>query len=113
MTSSKSGFTLLETVIAIALASAGLASVYQVYASSARAEQGATETETAARIAEYLLLTADSDANGETDGFVWTIEASEDSRWEELETLTLRMIAPSGREFELALDRPRASETPL
>lgn len=113
MTSSKGGFSLLETVIAIALASAGLAAVYQVYAASARAEQGANETETAARIAEYLLLTADADANGETDGFIWSVQVTENAEWEALETLSLRMTAPSGREFELALDRPRASESPL
>ena len=54
MTSSKRGFTLLETVVAMALASAGLASVYQVYASAARAEQAADQTEYAARLANYL-----------------------------------------------------------
>ncbi|WP_394693772.1 prepilin-type N-terminal cleavage/methylation domain-containing protein [Hyphobacterium sp.] len=112
MTSSKSGFTLLETVIAIALASAGLAAVYQVYASSARAEQAADETETAARIAEFLLLTADAEASGETDGFAWSIQRSENAEWEGLETLILRLTSPSGREFELMLDRQDQAETP-
>lgn len=112
MTSSRSGFTLLETVIAIALASAGLAAVYQVYASSARAEQAANETETAARIAEYLLLTVSTATSGETEGFAWSTEVSETARWEGLETLTLRITAPSGREFELALDRPLPTDSP-
>jgi len=112
MKSSKAGFTLLETVVAIALASAGLAAVYQVYSSSARAELSANETEMAARIAEFLILTTDTDASGETDGFTWTIDVAGNPDWEGLETLTLRMTTPSGREIELSSDRALASEEP-
>lgn len=109
MKSNRAGFTLLETVVAIALASAGIAAVYQVYASSARAEQIAEETETASRLAEFLLLTSEAGTTGEIEGFVWTMEASRNPDWTGLETLTLRVIAPSGREFEWQLDRPAAS----
>lgn len=112
MKSSRAGFTLLETVVAIALASAGLAAVYQVYASSARAEEAASETELAAQIAEFLLLTAEEGTTGEIDGFAWRIEADRNPDWAGLETLTLQLTAPSGREYELRLDRPATSETP-
>ncbi|PIW29995.1 MAG: hypothetical protein COW29_05185 [Rhodobacterales bacterium CG15_BIG_FIL_POST_REV_8_21_14_020_59_13] len=111
MKSNRAGFTLLETVVAIALASAGIAAVYQVYASSARAEQGANETEAATRIAEFLLLTANAGTTGETEGFAWMMEAAPNPDWAGLETLTLRLTAPSGRKFELQLDRPAASGT--
>jgi len=112
MKSTRGGFTLLETVVALALASAGLAAVYQVYSSSARAEQSSNETERAARIAEFLLLTTDGGASGETDGFSWTMDVSSSPDWEGLETLTLNMTTPSGREIELSLDRTLTSEEP-
>ncbi len=112
MKSTRAGFTLLETVVAIALASAGLAAIYQVYASSARAEQAADETEAAARIAEFLLLTARTGTTGETEGFAWTMETAPNRDWTGLETLTLRMRTPSGREIELQLDRPVTPEPP-
>jgi prepilin-type N-terminal cleavage/methylation domain-containing protein len=113
MSSTRSGFTLLETVIAIALAAAGLAAVYQVYASAAQAERAAGETEQAARLIEHLLAAGEAGSSGETSGYAWTIESVPTPGFDQLETFTIRITAPSGREIELSEDRPRRQEGPV
>ncbi|WP_421792898.1 PulJ/GspJ family protein [Hyphobacterium sp.] len=108
MSSTKRGFTLVETVIAMALASAGLAAVYQVYASAARAEQGASQAEAAAAIMENLMLTIDDNASGQTENFDWTVEIAPSAELDQLEIITIRLTTETGRNFELRYERARA-----
>ena len=105
MKSTRDGFTLVETVIAMALASVGLASVYQVYASAADAERAANEAAAAVRLTETLRHAAQS-GEGETAGFVWTVTTRPSPDFDGLETVHIRLTAESGRNYELRLDRP-------
>lgn len=109
MKSTRDGFTLVETVIAMALASVGLASVYQVYASAADAERAANEAAAAVRLAETLRHAAQS-GEGETAGFVWTVTTRPSPEFDELETVHIRLTAESGRNYELLVDRPGEQE---
>ncbi|MEE2525564.1 prepilin-type N-terminal cleavage/methylation domain-containing protein [Hyphobacterium sp. HN65] len=109
MSSNKRGFTLIEAVIAMALASAGLASVYQVYASAARAERASAETETAIRLAEMLFASGEP-GTGEAEGFAWTVSVAPTPGFDGLEQVTLTLTTQAGRTIELQRDRPVRSE---
>jgi prepilin-type N-terminal cleavage/methylation domain-containing protein len=109
MKSTRAGFTLLESVIAIALASAGLAALYQVYASSARAELLANSAEDAASLAQQLMATTRPGDSGETGEFSWQVTSQATSGWDGLETVTIVMETPSGREYRVSWDRPVSS----
>ncbi|GJL97574.1 MAG: hypothetical protein DHS20C06_13910 [Hyphobacterium sp.] len=113
MKSNRAGFTLLESVIAIALASAGLAALYQVYASSARAELLANDAEDAASLAQHLMATSRPGEGGETGAFTWQVETTATPGWDGLETVTIVLATRTGREYRVSWDRPVASgETP-
>ncbi|WP_420430896.1 PulJ/GspJ family protein [Hyphobacterium sp.] len=105
MKSTSRGFTLVETVIAMALASVGLASVYQVYASAADSERAANEAAAAVRLAETLRPAAQG-GEGETAGFNWTVTTRPSPDYEGLETVHIRLTAGSGRNYEIRFDRP-------
>lgn len=105
MRSTKRGFTLLETVVALALASAGLAAIYQVYASAANAERAANEARAAVRLTEFLRFEPEP-GTGETDGFAWTITTRPSPGYDGLEEVHIRLTAASGRAYDLRFDRP-------
>lgn len=111
MNSNKRGFTLVEAVIAMALASAGLASIYQVYSAAARAERISDETETAMRLAELLLASGDS-STGEADGMSWTVSIAPTPGFDGLEQVTVTLTTANGRTLEWQRDRPAATEAP-
>lgn len=112
MKSNRAGFSLLESVIAITLASAGLAALYQVYASSARAELLANEAEAAASLAQQLMATSRPGDHGEAGSFVWQVDAAATPGWDGLETVTIVLEAESGREYRLPWDRPVTTGEP-
>lgn len=101
----KQGFTLIESIVALAIAAAGFASLYQLYATTANAERAATETVYATRLAESLLADPDPGAEGEVRGYVWTIASAPSPGGTALETLTLTITAPSSREIRVITER--------
>jgi prepilin-type N-terminal cleavage/methylation domain-containing protein len=104
MTSNRRGFTLLETIVAMALASAGLAAVYQVYASAANAERAANEAHAAVQHFEALRLDAEP-GDGQSEDFTWSISTRPAPGFEGLEEVHIRLTATSGRDYELRFDR--------
>ncbi|MEN0653531.1 MULTISPECIES: prepilin-type N-terminal cleavage/methylation domain-containing protein [Hyphobacterium] len=109
----KQGFTLIESIVALAIAAAGFASLYQLYATTANAERAATETVYAARLAESLLADPEADPDGDSRGYAWVIASSPSPGGAALETLTVTITAPSGRQIRVVTERaspPR--ETP-
>lgn len=104
----KAGFTLIESIVALAIAAAGFASLYQLYATTANAERAATETVYATRLAESLLADPDPDPEGEVRGYVWVIASAPSPGGTALETLTLTITAPSGREIRVVTERVSA-----
>jgi prepilin-type N-terminal cleavage/methylation domain-containing protein len=112
MKSTRAGFTLLESVIAIALASAGLAALYQVYASSARAELLANDAEDAASLAQQLMATARPGDRGEAGSFLWQVDAAATPGWDGLETVTIVLATETGREYRVSWDRPVTAGEP-
>lgn len=109
------GFTLIESIVAIAIAAAGFASLYQLYATTANAERAATETVYAARLAETLLAEPEPAAAGESRGYAWTVETAPSPAGVSLTTLTVTITAPSGREIRVVTERtaaPGGSATP-
>ena len=109
-TDGKSGFTLIESIVALAIAAAGFASLYQLYATTANAEREATETVYATRLAESLLADPDADPEGEVRGYAWAIASTPSPGGTALETLTLTVTAPSGREVRIVTERASAQQ---
>lgn len=106
----KQGFTLIESVVALAIAAAGFASLYQLYATTANAERAAGETVHATRLAEGLLADPDPQTEGESGGYAWTVETAPSPAGTSLQTLTVTVTAPSGREFTVVTERANAPE---
>ncbi len=79
--SNSAGFTLIETVIATALAAIGFALVFQGLGGAARLTQASRETTRAVFVAKSVLAENTSSADethhqGITDGIAWTLNAS-------------------------------------
>lgn len=108
MTSARRGFTLVETVVALALASAGMAAIYQVYATAARAERAAAEAETAAALLEHLRHTADRSVTGESGEFSWRISVQPSPDLARLEHVHIEVFPANGRTYSLSFDRAAA-----
>ncbi len=76
----QAGFTLIETVIATALASVGFALIFQGLAGAVRLTQASTQTERALLVAKSVLAEntidpAELHIQGITDEIAWTIDS--------------------------------------
>ena len=108
----KRGFTLVESVVALVLAAAGFAALYQLYASTAAAERAANETVFAARLAESLLADPDPDPRGEINDYGWDFIRIPAPGQRGLDQLTVVVTTPSGRDIRVVTERPaRINET--
>lgn len=102
------GFTLIESVVALAIATAGFASLYQLYATTANAERAAGETVYAARLAEALLADPDPETEGESGAYAWALTFTPAPGAAGMETLEVVITAPSGREIRVVTERTSA-----
>ncbi|MCH8490691.1 MAG: prepilin-type N-terminal cleavage/methylation domain-containing protein [Oceanicaulis sp.] len=114
----RSGFTLVEALVAMLVAAAGFVAVYQIYANAARSERAASDVAHGVRLAEAFLAEARLDAgetlSGEMDGWRWRVTASPapapyDSQ---LVRLDAEALAPSGRRISLSVERAIADKDP-
>jgi len=114
----RSGFTLVEALVAMLVAAAGFVAIYQIYANAARSERAATEVAQGVRLAEALLaqvqLAAGDAQDGETDGWRWRVQASPAPAPYERQLLNLEaeVLAPSGRRISLAVERAATTQAP-
>lgn len=110
---SRRGFTLVESIAAMVIAASGFAAIYQLYGGAANAERAAQEITGAVSLAETLLAEAQSGGaapgQGETDGYLWTLEiapAPDAPPGSEATLLraTAQVSAPSGRMVRLTTE---------
>ena len=104
-TASRRGFTLIESIVALTLAAAGFAAIYQLYAGSANAERAATEMVFVSRLADTILSDPAIDPEGVSQGYRWRLEASPSPAQTGLDTLTLIILTPAGREVQVVTER--------
>jgi prepilin-type N-terminal cleavage/methylation domain-containing protein len=114
----RSGFTLVEALVAMLVAAAGFAAIYQIYANAARSERAASDVAQGVRLAEALLaearLGAGETQSGETDGWRWRVTASPAPAPYDRQLLRLdaETLAPSGRRISLAVERAVPDQGP-
>lgn len=97
--SDKSGFTLLEAVVSLALAAAGLALLFQLSTGAVRLHAAARETAAATLVAEARLaeaaetLAGPVSETGETLGIAWQLQAIEQARTDQAVLLGVSVTA--------------------
>lgn len=108
----RKGFTLIEAVVALTLAAAGFAGIYELYAGAARAERLSNEYSHAAALADgFLAAGAEPDEGGE-HGYEWSV-SREASGFAGTERVRVEIRTPSGRSIYVVTEIPVASgDTP-
>jgi len=107
------GFTLIETIIATALASVGFALVFQGLGGAVRLTKASAETERSVLVAksvlaENTLKPVEIHSQGITDGIAWTLNANvvvEREDGVKLLRYDVLAEAPSGRRVRLVTER--------
>tara|TARA_R110002073_G_scaffold18859_8_gene69662 strand:+ start:6192 stop:6530 length:339 start_codon:yes stop_codon:yes gene_type:complete len=100
----RSGFTLIEAVIALTIAAMGMAGVYELYAGAARVERASTEITYAARLADGLLASGVTDEDGEDAGYAWRVVATPVAAIPGLRRVTVSVETPRGRTVEIVTE---------
>ncbi|VAV90539.1 hypothetical protein MNBD_ALPHA06-2218 [hydrothermal vent metagenome] len=111
----KSGFTLLEAVIALLLASSGLAMVFQSMTGAATLQAAAMEMSKTRIVAESVMANAgqmQTGENGVQDDIAWSVVVepvalSETGR--ELVRIRVLALGPMGREVQLVSEAIRSA----
>ncbi len=112
----KAGFTLIETIIATALASIGFALVFQGLGGAARLSKASTQSTRAVLVAQSVLAENTLDPHdmhiqGITDGIAWTLDANVITEREDgMALLRINVLAegPGGRRVRLISERVAA-----
>jgi len=105
--SNKSGFTLLEAVIALVLAASGLAMSYQGMGGAAKLQAATQEMNRTQMVAASVLAslnTSSSEQSGITDGIAWSVVVepiARNGQGQELVRIRVLASGPSGREVQL------------
>lgn len=101
----RKGFTLIEAVVAMALAAAGFAGIYELYAGAARAERLSNEYSHAAALADGFLAIQSEPDEGRENGYAWTI-SREASGFPGTERVRVEILTPSGRTIAVLTEIP-------
>ena len=112
-TSKASGFTLIETIIATALASIGFALIFQGLSGAVRLTKASAETERSVLVAksvlaENTLSPGEIHSQGISDGIAWTLNANiliERPDGVKLIRYTVLTKGPTGRQVRLVTER--------
>ena len=116
--SNKNGFTLLEAVIALLLASTGLALVFESFGGAAKLQVAAAELSRTQIIAENILNNAIQaqgrvvNAEGIVDGVAWTLSVepiAQNQNQHELIRIRVLASGPTGREVSLVSEMTRGA----
>jgi prepilin-type N-terminal cleavage/methylation domain-containing protein len=113
----KSGFTLIEAVVAMMIAAAGLGMIYQSLGGAARLQAGAMEMARTQTVATSIMANAKqapagSSSSGIEDGIAWTMQTEVVARGENGQQLVrLRVLAsgPSGRQVQMVSETIQVS----
>ncbi|PHS23612.1 MAG: hypothetical protein COA84_10840 [Robiginitomaculum sp.] len=107
------GFTLIETIIATALASVGFALIFQGLGGAVRLTKASAETERSVLVAksvlaENTLVPGEIHSQGITDGIAWTLNANIlIERPDGVKLIRYDVLAkgPTGRQVRLVTER--------
>jgi len=107
----RDGFTLVEALVAMAIAAAGFAGLYQLLSGAAQLERSAQQVQSMTVVAESVLLRtpfmpAGQALQGAEGEYEWSISAIADPELATLSIVTVTVFSPDGRSLRLRSARP-------
>jgi prepilin-type N-terminal cleavage/methylation domain-containing protein len=111
----RKGFTLIEAVVAMAVAAMGFIGLYQVLSGAARLDRSAQDIQSMTLVAESVLaqtphMPPGQSVQGEEAGFSWSLTATGDPAMAGLSRIRVEVVSALGQRIVLRSARP--SEPP-